>query len=676
VSRLASRFRRGCLGGVVVLALAVFAPEGAFVDRAFVDGALVSRAFARPKAKAAPAAKRAGEKPAAGAAKTTARPSSSTSSSTSTSTKTKAEGSRSASATKSSTRRDSSSDEIPVPPASDRDHDRIRRMQDTLSEILRNRTLGRLRVGLRVVSARTGRLYYGRRDDTLMDPASNQKVLATTAALMRLGADWQFRTELSGPEPDGDGVVSGNIYLRGNSDPALHAADLEALAARLRARGITRIDGAVMADPRRIGDDGRGDDDGERAPLIVDSGMVLVRVRPGPSSGTPAVVIVTPAPPAGEEGRGGVVVRNQAVTRDGGRRARVAVKVGVTDGRVRIDVSGKIPLDSGGVAFRRKVPRPALHAAVVMRSALVSAGIPVREGAGTATQAGPAGFVEVHRSPPLSVVLRKINKDSNNDWAERVLQAVGAEERGGAASTEKGLSVLREVIGAMGLRPNSYVPKNGSGLGHANRITPHAMADLLRELYFDPRVGPEILQSLSVGGVDGTTRNRFKGTLAARRVRAKTGTLNGKSCLSGLVGDGDDVLVFSMMVQGLRGRSLPAVRASQVGAVTALMRYVREGTGERIELPRGFDEQMTGDDYEVGGEATESGAEGEGDRFPLTADIMPLSGEPVRAAPAPGANAPVAGRAPAVTGAPASAVPASTTPPPFAAPPLPGTARR
>jgi hypothetical protein len=274
--------------------------------------------------------------------------------------------------------------------------------------------------------------------------------------------------------------------------------------------------------------------------------------------------------------------------------------------------------------------------------------------------------VEVHRSPPLSVVLRKINKDSNNDWAERVLLAVGAEERGGAASTEKGLAVLRAVLGDMGLRPGSYVPKNGSGLGHANRITPRAMADLLRELYFDPRVGPEILQSLSVGGIDGTTRNRFKGTLAARRVRAKTGTLNGKSCLSGLVGDGDDVLVFSMMVQGFRGRNLRAVRASQVGAVTALMRYVREGTGERIDLPSGFDEELPGgSDFEVGGEATESGAEGEGDHLPLSSDIMPLAGEPVR--PPSGTGATATAVPPRPGSAPPSPPAAPTTPPPFGA---------
>jgi hypothetical protein len=212
-----------------------------------------------------------------------------------------------------------------------------------------------------------------------------------------------------------------------------------------------------------------------------------------------------------------------------------------------------------------------------------------------------------HESAPLSVLLRRINKDSDNDHAERVLETAGAEVYGGAATTEKGLRLLREVIGELGLPPGSYVPRNGSGLGHANRITADAMADLLRALYLDPRVGPELLQSLSVGGVDGTTRNRFKGTLAARRVRAKTGTLAGKSCLSGLVGDGPDVLAFSILVQGLRGRhSLGAVRGAQVNCVNAMMRYVREAHGGPAEeLPGG----APAIDIEAGQEVSETEGE-------------------------------------------------------------------
>jgi hypothetical protein len=190
------------------------------------------------------------------------------------------------------------------------------------------------------------------------------------------------------------------------------------------------------------------------------------------------------------------------------------------------------------------------------------------------------------------------------------------------------------------------------------------MADLLRALYLDPRVGPEILQSLSVGGVDGTTRNRFKGTLASRRVRAKTGTLDGKSCLSGLVGDGDDVVVFSMLVQGFRGRNLAAVRASQVGAVNAIMRYVREGTGERIELPPGFDEQLAGTDVETAGE--ESDAEGE---VESTDDLKLAPGEDAvdaflrQARGAGGAGVPpVSGGAGGAGGRPGTAPPPLTSP--------------
>ncbi len=168
-----------------------------------------------------------------------------------------------------------------------------------------------------------------------------------------------------------------------------------------------------------------------------------------------------------------------------------------------------------------------------------------------------------------------------------MLEAAGAEVYGGAPTGEKGVHLLREVIGELGLPPSSYVPRNGSGLGHANRITADAMAALLRSLYLDPRVGPELLQSLSVGGVDGTTRNRFKGTLAAERVRAKTGTLRGKSCLSGLVGDGPDVLAFSILVRGV-ARSQPGRRARRAGHLRERDDALRaRRTGRRAGRRRG-----------------------------------------------------------------------------------------
>jgi D-alanyl-D-alanine carboxypeptidase/D-alanyl-D-alanine-endopeptidase (penicillin-binding protein 4) len=517
---------------------------------------------------------------------------------------------------------------LPAPP--DPERARVARLQQVLGAMLRNGTLGRVRVGAQVISARTGRVFFEHAGRTLMDPASNQKVLATATALMRLGSDWRFRTEVGGPAPDGDGVIAGSLYLRGSGDPTLRAQDLQRLASRLVARGVTRVDGGVIGDPRRIGVEGSGGAERERRPvLIVGRGITVIRVRPGEAPGAPPLVLTDPVT-AGD--RSSLSVVNTARTVAGGR-PRITVRLALSGGRMQVAVAGQIPAGSSGLAFRRRVPYPALQAAMMLRSALVAAGIAVRDPAGTGASppARAPGFVEVHRSAPLGVVLRRINKDSDNDQSERLLEAVGAEVRGGAGTTAKGLSVLREVIGGLGLAPGSYLPRNASGLGHANRITPEAMAGLLRALYLDPRVGPEILQSLSVGGVDGTTRNRYKGSLAARRGRAKTGTLDSKSCLSGLVGDGNDLVVFSLMVQGFRGRRLGAVRAAQVGAVNAIMRYVREGAGERIDLPSGFDEAAVGTDYETGEEFLES--EGE------MAESLPGAAESPAPAPRPGEDA-------------------------------------
>jgi len=95
---------------------------------------------------------------------------------------------------------------------------------------------------------------------------------------------------------------------------------------------------------------------------------------------------------------------------------------------------------------------------------------------------------------------------------------------------------VREALTDLGVPPSGYLPANGSGLGHQKSPWPQPPWRTCCAGCISTRVGPDLLQSLSVGGVDGTTRNRFLGSSAAERVRAKTGTLNGVSCLSGYRG--------------------------------------------------------------------------------------------------------------------------------------------
>ncbi len=520
--------------------------------------------------------------------------------------------------------------ETPAPATDDPNRERILALQEALTRIVHGTVLGRLRVGMRVLDLATGHVLFSRRGSVLMDPASNQKVLATTTALLRLGSTWRFRTELSGPPPDGDGTIAGDLILRGSGDPSLREAHLDAMAEDLARRGTRRVEGRVLGDPRRIGSDEAFV--AGRSPVRVGWSTIEVRVRPGDKVGASALASVWP-------GSDALRLVNQAVTGTG--RNRIGVSVSRLGEHIQVLVTGKIGIGRHGMVIRRAPPGDTLYAAILMRAALVQAGIEVTGLAGVysgegrdrlvaapvdanlqlasasslgdspvalmraSRSPGPA-ILGVHESAPLPLLIRRVNKNSDNEWAERVLEAAGAETYGGSASTAKGVRALREALTDLGVPSSGYLPANGSGLGHQNRVAPATMADLLRRLYFDPRVGPDLLQSLSVGGVDGTTRNRFRGSSAAERVRAKTGTLNGVSCLSGYVGDKSDVVAFSIMVEGHRRRAVTSVRSAQVSAVNAMMHYARGTLG-----PAPAEEAMPDQDLETGGEAAE--LEGETD---------------------------------------------------------------
>jgi D-alanyl-D-alanine carboxypeptidase/D-alanyl-D-alanine-endopeptidase (penicillin-binding protein 4) len=516
--------------------------------------------------------------------------------------------------------------ETPVPTANDPNRERTLALQEALTRLVHGTVLGRLRVGIRVLDMATGNVLFSRRGSVLMDPASNQKVLATATALLRLGSTWRFRTELSGPPPDCDGTIAGDLVLRGSGDPSLRDTHLDAMAEDLARRGAVRVEGRVLGDPRRIGSDEAFV--AGRSPIRVGWSSIEVHVRPGDKVGANALASLRP-------GFDGLRLVNQAVTVKG--RGRIGVSVSRTGEHIQVVVTGKIGLGRPGVVIRRAPPGDTLYSAILMRAALVRAGIEVRGTAGVYTgegrdhvateradlrlasatrladtpvallreSAAPA-ILAVHESVPLALLIRRVNKNSDNEWAERVLEAAGAETYGGSANTAKGVRALRDALTDLGVPSSGYSPANGSGLGHQNRVAPATMADLLRKLYFDPRVGPDLLQSLSVGGVDGTTRNRFRGSAAAERVRAKTGTLNGVSCLSGYVGDQSDLVVFSIMVEGLRHRAVNSVRGAQVSAVNAMMRYARGTLG-----PAPAEEAMPTQDLETGGESAE--LEGEAD---------------------------------------------------------------
>ena len=209
-----------------------------------------------------------------------------------------------------------------------------------------------------------------------------------------------------------------------------------------------------------------------------------------------------------------------------------------------------------GWTGRYETAQPALMAAQLFRLDLRRAGVTVRGGAavGVASAAAvPLGDVE---SPPLSALVRHMDVYSDNFYAEMLLKEIGAVQGTGGSATA-GLAVSRRLLTAAGVPLAGVRMVDGSGLSLIDRWTPSGLAGLLHTMWLDPDLQPYLVPALPVAGETGTLEHRMRKGPARGRVRAKTGTTENASALSGFVGDR---YVFSILENGRPIRTLNAER--------------------------------------------------------------------------------------------------------------------
>jgi D-alanyl-D-alanine carboxypeptidase/D-alanyl-D-alanine-endopeptidase (penicillin-binding protein 4) len=138
------------------------------------------------------------------------------------------------------------------------------------------------------------------------------------------------------------------------------------------------------------------------------------------------------------------------------------------------------------------------------------------------------------RSRPLAEIIRSVNKFSNNVMTRQLLLTLGAESSGAPGSAASGIAAIDGYLSEQGLDSTGLVLDNGAGLSRSTRISAAVLAQVLRIAAQSP-YAPEFLASLSLGGLDGTTRNRFRGHPVAGRMHVKTGRLDDVAALAGYV---------------------------------------------------------------------------------------------------------------------------------------------
>jgi D-alanyl-D-alanine carboxypeptidase/D-alanyl-D-alanine-endopeptidase (penicillin-binding protein 4) len=445
-----------------------------------------------------------------------------------------------------------------------------------LDEILGLPSLGSAKFSVAVAEVDTGRMLYGRNDGALLNPASNVKLVTTAAALAQLGPEYRFKTVLLAEAPHG-GVIEGSLYLRGYGDPSLVGEDLWKMASDLAARGVKKVAGDLVVDDTFFDAERVGpgfEQKQEDAPFRAPSGAVslnynacAILVLPGKKAGDPVRVLVDPASPY-------FTVASEATTVASGR-AGLQIEAREAEGHTVIHVSGSMRVGDGGHSERRRIAHPDLYAGYTLRELLARRGIAVAGQVVTGQAPTSTRTLATHYSQPLGVLVRDVNKSSNNFMAEQVLKTLGAELGGKPGTWAKGVDGVGRFLETLGVGKSAYKMTNGSGLYDSNRFSAAQLVAILRSAYRDFRFAADFVGSLALAGADGTIGHRMAGGLAERYVRAKTGTLSGVSCLSGYAGaPGRLPLAFSILMNDLGEGGAHEARRAQDAIAETLVQYL------------------------------------------------------------------------------------------------------
>ena len=440
--------------------------------------------------------------------------------------------------------------------------------------------------GVLVVSLDHGDTLYAVNPHTALAPASNAKLLTTAAALQALGPEYRFLTYVMTAGSLEDGVLHGDLILYGTGDPGLssrfHARRDEVfhqLIDQLGAAGIREVRGDVVADasflpgPLRPGGwDPRDLNDHFTAPvgaLSFNENVVSMRIVPADRVGVPPTVHTIPDHASME-------VVNLAETVSG-RSPRVALVR--EDPLEPIRVEGTIGVGANDVWRQFTVSDPATFTASVFKATVESRGIPVsgtlriveRPGRSSmrrlsAPFAGKRGtrVLARHASQPLIAYLEVINKQSHNLYAESVFRTLGR-TLGGSGSPAASAQAIRRTVAGMGVDTTGMVLLDGSGLSAGNRVSPSMLVGLLETMSEGP-LWNTFWETLPEAGRPRELGRMYR-TAAAGNLRAKTGTIERVSALSGVVRAADgERLAFSILLNEAPSVARAKAVENQIGA--------------------------------------------------------------------------------------------------------------
>jgi D-alanyl-D-alanine carboxypeptidase/D-alanyl-D-alanine-endopeptidase (penicillin-binding protein 4) len=440
----------------------------------------------------------------------------------------------------------------------------LNELRKQLDDSFNNPNFSSAAFGVVIKSLKTGEILYKRNPDKLFVPASNIKLITAASALYNLGANYVYATEISANGIIKNGKLNGDLIIKGSGDPTISnrffngsiTNIFEKWADSLLAKGITEITGNIFGDDSAFDNLGLGkgwawNDEhlwysAPSGSLSFNDNIVQLIITPTKLN-LPADVVVLPATQY-------VSIISKVSTVDNTQPQ--FINVSKLRGTNVISVNGSIRISTQQLNEFVAVSDPTMYFLTVLSEVLKKKGISIGGRIGSLDSSTKIIINENlsnlfnHESVPLHMILKELNKNSNNFYAEQILKTIGYELYN-YGTAENGVKATLSIIDKMGINPNNFVMVDGSGLSKLNLVSPRQIVNLLTYMYKSELLNP-FYDSLPIAGVDGTLSMRMRKTSAENNVRAKAGYNNYVSSLSGFVKTiGNEILAFSILANNL-----------------------------------------------------------------------------------------------------------------------------
>ncbi len=433
--------------------------------------------------------------------------------------------------------------------------------QDEVKALLQKPEYRNAAVGIVVADAKTGERLFELDPDRLMIPASTLKIITTATALEMLGADYRFETKTGFTGAiDETGTLNGNLVIVSGGDPTLGSAwfntnkcrnwFLKEWVEQIKLSGIKEINGNVVFDGSHYqieevsptwvwGDIGNYYGANANAFTVYDNLFTII-FRSGKAGEKTEIIQLEPNLPE-------LKIDNRVLGSE--INSDQAYVFGSPMDNKRI-IRGTIPEEKEAFSIKAAIPNPAALLGVELLSLLTAEGIKV---GGTVMQdvADNVKTIHVHQSPTLAEIVKTVNHESVNLFAEHLLLQISA-ERTGIGNREKSIELVQQFWLEKGLNANSLFMEDGSGLSHFNAITPAFLTSVLVAMK-NGKNSVSFVESFPMAG-EGTLSSFSTQKFPGNTLRAKSGSMTRVRCYAGYLktSSGKEV-AFSIMFNHFSG---------------------------------------------------------------------------------------------------------------------------